>query len=291
MVHGSGSVLHVVLSLEPGGTERLVIELCKQLHKSVPQVICCIDKAGAWAHEATSAGIRVEALHRKPGFQPSLGVTVGRIARASGARVLHCHQYSPFVYGAIARLLQPSLRVVFTEHGRLAAAPPSGKRRWANVILSRVPHRVVAVSQDLRRHLISEGFADSRVSVIENGIDPSDRPSPAVRTRARQTLGVDPDAFVVGTVARLDPVKDLGTFIEAVSYLRDTSVNTVAVIVGDGPERGALEQQAAGRGIAVRFVGHRDNARALLPALDVFVNTSTTEGISVTILEAMSAMV
>ncbi len=100
-----------------------------------------------------------------------------------------------------------------------------------------------------------------------------------------------PDRFVVGTVARLDPVKDLRTLLEAFAALRRAGPGALLAIAGDGPERGRLADAArhGGAADAVRFVGHRGDARRLLPGLVVYANSSTSEGVALTILEAMAA--
>jgi glycosyltransferase involved in cell wall biosynthesis len=283
-------VLQVVLSLNPGGTERLVVELASRLHASVPMAVCCLDEPGAWAETLSQRGIDVSHLGRRPGFRPGLGRAIAREAARHNATVIHAHQYSPFVYGAIARLWRPATRLVFTEHGRLSDGPPSTRRRLANRFLSVAPYRVFTVSGDLKRHLIAEGFGENQVAVIHNGIDIKSVPSPVDRERIRRTLGVPDDAFVIGTVARLDPVNDLGTLVDAVSHLVPER-RVRLIVVGDGPELTRLKEMAAGRGIAneVRFLGHRDDARSWLAGFDVFVNSSTSEGVSLTILEAMAA--
>lgn len=282
-------VLQCVLNLNPGGTERLVIELARRLHPDVPTAICCLDSPGAWSSEVTEAGIAVHALHRAPGFVPRLGQAIARLAAQHRATVVHCHHYSPFIYGALARLWQPSLRVVYTEHGRLSDAPPSVKRRTVNLAFSRVPSAVFAVSEDLRRHMTAEGFPDRSSAVIYNGIDPGPAPSHCRRLEARRRLGVSDDTVVVATIARLDPVKDLETLIHAVAKVIDVPI--LLLVIGDGPEREKLTQEAATSGVAarVRFLGHRDDAREWLPASDIYVNSSISEGVSLTILEAMAA--
>jgi glycosyltransferase involved in cell wall biosynthesis len=288
-------VVQLALSLNPGGTERLVIDLATRLRDEVATTVCCLDEAGAWAPELTGRGIEVAALHRGVGFRPGLGRRIARIADAHRATVLHCHHYSPFVYGQIAALLRRRLRVVFTEHGRLSDAPPSRKRRFANRCLGRLPGALFAVSHDLRRHMIAEGLPASRLGVIHNGIEPGPRPGEAERLAARAALGIAPDRLVVGTVARLDPVKDLATLVAAFAALRERRPSgpgaPLLVIVGEGPERPRLEAAAAAAGLAdaVRLPGRRDDARRLLAALDLYANTSTSEGISLTILEAMAA--
>jgi L-malate glycosyltransferase len=283
--------MHVVLSLEPGGTERLVIEISKTLIADVQPTVCCLDGQGAWASELTDLGIPVLALNRAPGFRPGLGLAIGRLADEHQIDVLHCHHYSPFVYGRIAALRNRRLRVVFTEHGRLSDAGPSLKRRLINPILGRMPATICAVSGDLRRHMIAEGLPRHRVRVIHNGIDLGPRPSKIARSTARLALGLPQDSYVVGAVGRLDPVKDLATLLDAAAGMAPGLPRLKVAIIGDGPERAALEQRIAALRLhdVVRLVGYRKDVRELLPAFDVYTNTSTHEGVSLTILEAMAA--
>jgi glycosyltransferase involved in cell wall biosynthesis len=283
-------VLQVALSLHPGGTERLIVELATRLNEDMPMAVCCLDDMGTWAAELESRGIPVTALGRRPGFHPSLGLALAAQARAHQADILHAHHYSPFVYSALARLRQPGLRVVFTEHGRLTDRGPSPKRRLANRPLRFAASAVFAVSEDVKGHLVAEGFGHEQVSVIYNGIDVGAVATVALRERVRRRLGVADHVCIVGTIARLDPVKDLRSLIDgAVAASSDIPLHVV--IVGDGPLRGALEQQAQALGMAtsITFLGHRDDAREWLAGCDVYANVSVSEGLSLTILEAMAA--
>lgn len=283
-------MLQVVLRLDPGGTERLVIEIVRRLHARVPMAVCCLDAPGAWADRVTDLGVPLHVLEREPGFHVSLAPRLASAARAFGATVLHCHHYSPFVYGRLASFLMPGVRAVYTEHGRLSDQPPSLKRRIVNRLLMAGARDLYAVSHDLRGHLVREAVP-ARMQVIWNGIDPGEPPDPAARSAARAALGADPGDWVVGAVARLDPVKDLGTLVDAVVRAARTTPRIRLAIVGDGPERGALEGaiERLGAGDRVRLLGHRDDVRALLAGFDAFANTSTSEGISLTLLEAMAA--
>jgi L-malate glycosyltransferase len=283
-------VMHVVLSLGPGGTERLVIEITKQLSVSVDSMVCCLEEPGAWAGELTRRGVPVFSLGRSGGFEPRLGYAIAQLSSLHNRDVLHCHHYTPFVYGQIGALVHRRVRVVFTEHGRLSDAPPSWKRRLVNPALGRLPAAIFAVSENLRGHMIAEGLPPSRIRVLHNGIDAGAVPSPRTRRAARGALGIGDDTPVVGTVSRLDHVKDFGTLIEAFQLLRRSEPAARLVIIGDGPESARLERRAAeiGAGDGVLFVGHRDDARDLLAAFDVYANSSLYEGISLTILEAMA---
>jgi glycosyltransferase involved in cell wall biosynthesis len=287
-------IMQLVLSLSPGGTERLVIEICRRLGSSVDSTVCCLDKAGEWAPQLATTGIPVFALDRKPGFNPSLAVRVARLIERHEIDVLHCHHYSPFVYGALATVLTGltrNVRLVFTEHGRLSNAPPSAKRRWVNPLLARLPGQVCAVSADLKRHMVAEGFPPDGIRVLYNGIDPGEMQGEDERVRARAELGVPRDAYVIGTAGRLDPVKNLSALVDGHAVLAQHRPGARLVIIGSGPMQSELEWQARARGIAdvVHFTGYRADVRELMAAFDVYVNCSTYEGVSLTILEAMAA--
>jgi len=107
----------------------------------------------------------------------------------------------------------------------------------------------------------------------------------------RKALNLANDAFVIGTVGRLDPVKNLGALLDAMRLLKSRHPAAKAVIVGDGPERQALMEQASTLGLAdaVLFTGYRSDVRAVMSAFDAYVNCSTYEGVSLTILEAMAS--
>jgi L-malate glycosyltransferase len=282
-------VLQVVLGLDPGGTERLVVELVRRLHARQPMAVCCLDDAGLWGRELREEGIAVTTLARRSGFHPLLGRRVASTARQHRATIIHAHHYSPFVYSALARPWGGP-PVVFTEHGRLSDTGPSAKRRWANQVLAHGARRVFTVSRELGAHLEEEGFPPSKISVVYNGISVGPIPLPEVRREVRTELGVDDGVVVIATIARLDPVKDLGTLIRAVGRLAGTE-RVLLVVIGEGTERPTLEREAAEAGLsaAVKFLGLRSDARRWLSGCDVYVNSSVSEGVSLTILEAMAA--
>jgi glycosyltransferase involved in cell wall biosynthesis len=282
-------VLQLVLSLSPGGTERLVVELCRHLRGRIDMVVCCLDERGAWAAELDAVGVPVVTLGRQPGFHPGLARQIAAVIRTHRIDVVHCHHYTPYVYGLLASLIT-RVPLVFTEHGRLSDARPSRKRQLVNPWLARLPGRIYAVSADLKRHMVGEGFPEPRVDVIYNGIDTGSSPDAARKRAARAAVGVAEDAFVIGTAGRLDPVKNLGVLVDALALLRAQVPQAHAVVIGDGAERAALQQRAAALGVAgaMTFAGYRPDVRAMMAGFDVYLNCSTYEGVSLTILEAMA---
>lgn len=130
-----------------------------------------------------------------------------------------------------------------------------------------------------------DGFGPDKVTLIHNGV-----PLPPIRARGgalRAQLGLDARGVVIGTVARLAKQKRIDRLLE-VAELLPASVHVV--IAGDGTRRTDLERQSIERGLAsrVHFLGHRDDKDAVFEALDIFVVTSDSEGLSNAMLEAMA---
>lgn len=146
-----------------------------------------------------------------------------------------------------------------------------------------------AVLQQVRQH---EGGVRCPTTCIPNGVDTERfRPLPqAERQAARAALQLDPDTFVFVCVARLVEVKRHCDLLRAYARIGHEARPSQLWLVGDGPLRGLLEQQARDAGIAdaVRFLGERPDVGALLPLCDAFVLASRTEGMSNAVLEAMA---
>jgi len=132
----------------------------------------------------------------------------------------------------------------------------------------------------------------ARVRVITNGVDTSSLRPLADRSALREELGIPPEAFVIGSIGRLEPVKNFSLGLRAFARLREVpgDYDPYLVLVGDGSQRAALEALAGTLGIAsrVKFFGWRLDAERIYGAFDLFTLTSTSEGTSISLLEAMS---
>jgi sugar transferase (PEP-CTERM/EpsH1 system associated) len=299
----SERIVHVVLGLSVGGLERIVLALLGRLDRGrfAPAVVA-LDEPGALAPELGRMGVPLRVMGRAPGLDLDLAWRLAGVLRGEGARLVHTHNPAAHLYGALAARLAglgggARPRVVHTKHGRneIERAPASGTER-RRVLLNRVAaalsDRVVAVGDDTASVALEiERVPAGKVITIGNGVDTAVFRPRAGSAAARAHLGLPVEGFHVGCVARLAPVKDHGTLIEAFARLRTIRPEAHLTLVGDGPERGAIVEHAARLDLsrAVTFAGERADVAPLLAAFDVFALASRSEGVSLTLLEAAAA--
>jgi glycosyltransferase involved in cell wall biosynthesis len=221
-----------------------------------------------------------------------VAVTLGHILRRRHRiAVVHAHgALSPATIALGGRLLGlPCLVTVLGtgQHGDLArlARKPLGRMRARLLFRSAW---FAALSKEARGELLARGVAAARILSLPNGVDLDVyRPAaPEERGRLRERLGLEPHRFVGTFVGRLHPVKDVDTLVAAAARVPELTL----VVVGDGPERGRLEAEAARRGIGARvsFRGESPKVAELLRASDAFLLSSHGEGMSNALLEAMA---
>lgn len=284
---------YIANSLDPGGTERLVVDMGLAFAEDYDVRVWTLDAPGAWASRLRDAGIPVVGLWRQPGIDLAVAGALARDLKAAGAAIVHAHQCSPWFYAALSRLRWAPPRLLLEEHGRFWPEPDRPLRRAVNrALINRLTHRFVAVSGDIATRLVRfEGVPASHVEVIHNGVAPAEPCDALERARRRAALGLAPDDVVIGTIGRFDPVKNLPMLVDALAGAMARQPRLRAVLVGDGPQRVEIEARVLATGFSGRFVltGHRDDARALVPCFDAFALASVSEGLSVAVLEAMAA--
>lgn len=183
-----------------------------------------------------------------------------------------------------------TLPVIWTEHGplpdALAGLPPARAlyRKAASLT-----QRIICVSDAVRQNLTFHGVPVDRLRVCHAGVDRSSLESKRERASLRTALGIAPDEFLVGAVSRLVPLKGLKHFVEAATIVARDLPEARFLVVGDGPERAALEAAARAAGVDQRmvFLGYRQHVGDVLDALDLFVSPSLAEGLGLSIVEAM----
>jgi sugar transferase (PEP-CTERM/EpsH1 system associated) len=280
-------VEHVVLTLQPGGLENGVVNVANLLPRNAfRSSICCLRDVGEFASRLHPS-IDVHKMYGKGGADFRLMLSLIRHFRRTRPDIVHTRNAEAFFYGFIAAKVARIPVLVHSEHGR------DFEDRFLRFVLQRIFSKftqvVFAVTEELRRQLsMHTGIPAESIRVLYNGVD-SVRFSPASRGKLRSQLGVADNTLVIGSVGRLVEVKNYSLLLSAYKALSLT--NTMLILIGEGPERASLELLARSLGISdrVRLLGHRDDVSELISVLDVFVLPSVSEGMSNTLLEAMSA--
>jgi len=286
------SVLHVTRNLEVGGAETLIHRLVTEQERGRWRAgVCCLGSPGPLGEDLLRAGYRVHALDASPGFRLATILGLRRVIASEAVDVVHAHTYSPFFFAALATLLMPHVVLIYTEHGRLYPERERLRRQLVNPLLARRADHIVSISGSTRTALaVHDNFPEDRIRVIWNGVRIAEPVQPEEVSRVRRGLGIDPGAPVLGMAARLVELKDVPMALRALRIVVEREPACRLVIAGDGPERGRLERLARETGVAasVHFLGMRPDLERLYAAFDVFLLSSRTEGISVTLLEAMA---
>ncbi len=287
------TVCQLLHGLRVGGAEVLAARLARELSQAYRFVFACLDELGTLGEQLRGEGYTVEVLGRRPGVDWRCGRDLRAFLRRERVDLVHAHQYAPFFYATAARIPGGRTPVLMTEHGRTFPDYPRPKRMLANRFLLGRRDRVVGVGLAVRDALIAhEGMPPRRVGVIYNGVDlPAYRAAPRARADVRRELGLRPDDLAIFQVARLDPLKDHATAIRTMAHLARRRPEARLILVGEGPEGPAIRDLVRGHDLGehVRFLGLRADVPRLLPAADVCLLTSLSEGIPLVLIEAMAA--
>ena len=287
-------ILHVVENLERGGLERMVIDLVGVQHAAGHRCrVICLFQPGALASELEAQGIDVKACGKRGGLDFGALRRLRGWLRAAPGAVVHTHNANAHYHTVAAAIGLPIARLINTRHG-MGAAQPRSRGEWLYRRAMRRTDTVAAVCEAARARFSQQGVSPrGRLLSVPNGIR-IDRFSPAteeLRAALCSDLGLASGTRIIGTVGRLNPVKDQATLLRAFARLHDEFADTALVLVGDGALRTALETQAAALGIghAVRFLGDRSDVRELLQGFDIFALSSLSEGYSMALLEASAS--
>ncbi|MBI1903237.1 MAG: glycosyltransferase [Planctomycetia bacterium] len=287
------TICQVLHGLTVGGAEVLACQLARSLSERFHFVFACLDEVGSLGAELRQEGIRVECLQRRAGFDRACARRLAAWIRSTGAALVHAHQYTPFFYALASGIMRRRPPVLFTEHGRFFPDRPRWKRIVFNRMALRRRDRVVAVGEAVRQALIrNEGIPAGRVGVIYNGVDLQRIARQGTRgAEVRRELSLEPDELAILQVARLDGLKDHGTALRTMERVVRRCPRARLLLVGEGPERAGIEHEIRRRrlGSWVQLLGLRTDVPRLLAAADIFLLTSISEGIPVTLIEAMAA--
>ncbi len=291
------NVLHMIDSFEQGGSERLALQLVRQLHESgrCRVRLACLQNKGSLRGEADRLKLGEIPEYPLTSFYDRNFVTqlrrLARFLKENEIDVIHTHDFYTNIFGmTAAAMARVPARVAYK--GETDGFRTSGQKRLERGAF-RLAHRVVANADAVRRQLIREGVAAEKVVTHYNGLD-LERVKPqrsATRQEILAMLGL-PERRLVTIVANLQhPVKDHPTFLRAAARVRATIPDVAFVIAGEGKLMASLRELTARLGLErdVLFIGRCEKVADLLSVSDVCALSSTAEGFSNAILEYMAA--
>jgi glycosyltransferase involved in cell wall biosynthesis len=278
-------IVEVVLSLDIGGQERLVLRMAQAFHERGHDVhVLTLTGGGTLRNEL--GPIPVHDVIRRRGFDATLYPRLWRLFRSLRPDVVHTHNAVPLIYAAPAARMARVPRTVHSKHGHIDYSKSS--LQLSRAATKFVDHFVAVSTDTAGTAARNEQPGSKRLAVIENGIPLGKfTPDPAARIAVRDELGIPRDALVVGSVGRLVEEKDYPLLVRAMAPLLGEKVRLV--IVGEGIVRAEVE--AAITPEIRRFVtltgARRDVSRAL-NAFDVYASSSRAEGLPLALAEAMA---
>lgn len=251
---------------------------------------------GRLEKEIDALGIPVRVFPENRWGSGKIFLELVRAFKKSTIQIIHTHKYKDTILAAPAAKLCGIPHVVRTVHG--LREPFKGFQDLKMSLYKSMEHSVhrycvdsiIGVSSQIERKYKAEEEC-SRVTCIRNGIDLGEESVQADRWRTRKDVGVDLATCLIGTIGRLTPVKGIPYLLQAARTLLLQGAKVKVLIVGDGNIKPDLMTQARDMGISehVVFLGHREDTKELVQAMDIFVLPSLSEGIPMALLEAMAA--
>lgn len=283
--------MHIVPSLNVGGREKILLELIKRADREKFEIgVCCLKDGGKLYEQFLNENIAIKCFHkRKNGVDKGLYFRLGNYLKEQKTDIVHTHNPGVLIYGAIGAMLGGAGAIINTEHGyEYSIGRP---KKVVEALLRHWIDMTISVSNTLKDQLSNSMIQSKKITTIYNGIDPSPYNEISAPYSLRKRFGFLPTDTIVGNVARLAEVKNHCLLLRAMKKVIEEIPQAKLLIVGDGELRNKLEVFAKDLGISnnVVFGGEVDNVSELLRMMDIFVLSSTYEGISITILEAMAS--
>lgn len=283
------AVLQLIETGGPGGAEQVVIALAKSYAADGRSFVNLL-KGGWLADRLKEERINVAIHPLTRSLDPRWFRHMLAQVKRNSIEVIHSHEFSMNIHATLLGLMS-GLPVVCTVHGKNYYGD-RWYRRLAYRLLSKYSH-FAAVSEDIAEYLNTDiGVASGRISVVKNGIDIGKfSENCELRSQVRKELGLSDSDCVIGAIGNLYPVKGHIYLLQAMDILCSKYDRLKLVVAGRGGEKERLERYIIENGLEdrVSLLGFRNDAARLLQALDIYVMPSLSEGLPLSLLEAMAS--
>jgi glycosyltransferase involved in cell wall biosynthesis len=282
-------LLHLIETGGPGGAERMMLDLARNLGQGYDSTICLV-KPGWLKSQVLALKMTCRVLASDGLGDVGIIADLIRLAHTKQINLMHAHEFYMNAIGSVVSFLT-GIPLIATVHGK--SYYPEKKRRCAAYrMVAAQAAGMVAVSQDLQSFFCrTTRVPTERVQVVYNGINTKSFTNIPRNLKLLESIGVPTDASIVGTVGNLYPVKGHIHLIRAACMIRQHRPNTHVLILGRGGQRDALLAEAKTFGIEdhVHLLGYREDTPDWLGMMHVFTLPSLSEGLPLSLLEAMAA--
>ncbi|HEY9526824.1 MAG TPA: glycosyltransferase family 4 protein [Anaerolineales bacterium] len=283
------TILYLSTSSGPGGAERVISNLASSLDPERFRAILCLFRPGWIQERSESRGVRTYVIPTQGMMDWRWALRFKRLLREEQVDLIHSHEFDASVQGTFVAALSGT-PLVATVHGKNYFWEKFRRRlayRWVSRRAT-----MVAVSQNLKEFVMEKvGISPDRIKVIYNGVDALPYCDSTDVEQCRKELRIPQNDRLVGVVGNLYPVKGHQHLIDGIPAVLKKCPNTSFVFAGRGQLEPELKEQVHRLGLdkRVHFLGLRQDIPRILAMLDVFVQPSLSEGLSMAILEAMIA--
>ena len=283
-------VMHLIETGGPGGAESIFTELANSLDLDGARPLVVVPREGWLSENLRQLGIQPLILGPRGPLSLRYVWQLVRSARRHETRLIVSHLAGASTYAAMVGLITriPVIAILHGPTDLRYAGRMATVRRW---LLNHGCAAIVAVSSSTREALVEFGLRENSITLVRNGVD-TEAYSPGHMNDLRAELGLKPDDLLVGAVGNIREPKAYDILLNAAHFVSQTTRNCHFVIVGEGRQEALRSLEDLRRSLhldgRVHFAGFRQTSANLYRNFDVFVSSSSSEGLSLAFLEAMA---
>jgi L-malate glycosyltransferase len=293
-------LLFVLLQLDAGGAERVVLDLARNIDKTLFDIYVVSFSQGDLYDDFSAVCTKLFHVHRRGGYDFGAMMRIGHIIKKYSIDVVNAHHYAPFFYSYLGSTIFNRSRLFFTVHSVPELVNMPIIHKHVCELLCYRANGIIGISNEISLS-IRKAFPShlSKVIYIPNAVNVDLFSAPVDRDAVRAELNIPSDAALVGMIANFHKVKNHLCLIKAFDTLRQKHPHLRLVLVGKGfpdfPETSESNMKAMINLFrledSIILTGYRHDISRLLKAFDIFCLPSFSEGLPVSILEAMAARI
>lgn len=287
-------ILYLIQTSGIGGAEKVLFSLAKHFNINNECIVGLLKK-GWLSERLKKAGLRVEIISSGGSFDFKLIKNLINLIKKEKIDLVHSHLLDMNFYSSIASKIA-GVKHICTEHGDIHH--PSKKLdlgiRIKAKTIAKFSNKIVFVSKFTKdKYFETADIKEKKTAVIYNGIDIEEYQKPVDIIKKKEELGIKGNEFIIGNVGNLYPVKGQIYLIKAAKKVIEENPYTKFLIIGRGELETRLKEETIKLGLNsnILFTGFREDIKEVLRIMDIFVLSSISEGLPISLIEAMACKV